>query len=105
MAGQPHRPQPDTADLVPVANAGVNPFGINTFLEQEVEPEKRERAVQMITDAGFHWIRQEFPWEDIEIHGKGDFQDRRHEPYRSAWTSTTRSWTWPVRMGWRSSPG
>ena len=35
------RPQPDTADLVPVANAGVNPFGINTFLEQEVEPEKR----------------------------------------------------------------
>ncbi|MBN1138932.1 MAG: hypothetical protein JXM73_20270 [Anaerolineae bacterium] len=79
------RPQPDTADLVPVANAGMNPFGINTFLEQEVEPEKRERAVQMIADAGLHWIRQEFPWEDIEIHGKGDFQDRRHEPYRSAW--------------------
>ncbi len=79
------RPQPDTADFVPVANAGVNPFGVNTFLEQEVEPQKRERAVQMIADAGFHWIRQEFPWEDIEIHGKGDFQDRRHEPHRSAW--------------------
>ncbi|NOZ71863.1 MAG: hypothetical protein GXP38_08110, partial [Chloroflexi bacterium] len=29
--------------------------------------------------------RQEFVWEDIEIHGKGDFEDRRHEPYRSAW--------------------
>jgi polysaccharide biosynthesis protein PslG len=79
------RPQPNTAASVPVANAGVNPFGINTFLEQEVEPEKRERSVQMIADAGFHWIRQEFPWEDIEIHGKGDFEDRRHEPYRSAW--------------------
>jgi hypothetical protein len=74
------RPQPDTADLVPVANAGVN-----TFLEQEVEPEKRARSVQMIADAGFHWIRQEFPWEDIEIHGKGDFEDRRHDPHRSAW--------------------
>jgi polysaccharide biosynthesis protein PslG len=79
------RPQPDIADFTPVANAGVNPFGVNTFLEQEVEPEKRERSVQMIADAGFHWLRQEFPWEDIEIHGKGDFEDRRHEPYRSAW--------------------
>ncbi len=79
------RPRPRTADLVPVAHAGVNPFGVNTFLEQEVEPEKRERAVRMIAEAGFHWIRQEFPWEDIEIHGKGDFEDRRHEPYRSAW--------------------
>jgi hypothetical protein len=79
------RPRPDTEDWLPVANAGANPFGVNTFLEQEVEPQKRERAVQMIADAGFHWIRQEFSWEDIEIHGKGDFQDRRHEPYRSAW--------------------
>ena len=79
------RPSPDTADWVPVANAGQNPYGVNTFLEQEVEPEKRDRAVQMIADAGFHWIRQEFSWEDIEIHGKGDFQDRRNDPYRSAW--------------------
>jgi hypothetical protein len=79
------RPRPDTEDWVPVANAGVNPLGVNTFLEQEVEAQKRERAVQMIADAGFHWIRQEFSWEDIEIHGKGDFQDRRNEPYRSAW--------------------
>lgn len=79
------RPQPETADQVPVAHAGVSPFGINTFLEQEVEPEKRERAVQMIAEAGFSWIRQEFPWEDIEIHGRGDFEDRRHHPARSAW--------------------
>jgi hypothetical protein len=83
--GNVTRPRPITADLMPVANAGVNPFGVNVFLEQEVEPEKREREVQMIADAGFHWIRQEFSWEDIEIHGKGDFEDRRHEPYRSAW--------------------
>jgi polysaccharide biosynthesis protein PslG len=79
------RRQPETADWVPVDNAGVNPFGVNTFLEQEVEPHKRELSVQMIAAAGFHWIRQEFPWEDIEIHSQGDFQDRRHEPYRSAW--------------------
>jgi hypothetical protein len=79
------RPRPETSDFTPVDNAGLNPFGVNTFLQEEVEPEKRERAVQMIAEAGFHWLRQEFPWEDIEIHGKGDFEDRRHEPTRSAW--------------------
>jgi hypothetical protein len=79
------RPDPATADLEPVAHAGVNPFGVNVFLEQEVEPAKREGAVRMAKEAGFHWLRQEFPWEDIEIHGKGDFEDRRHEPHRSAW--------------------
>ncbi|MEZ4516994.1 MAG: hypothetical protein R3C44_09220 [Chloroflexota bacterium] len=26
------------------------------------------------------FLRQEFPWEDIEIHGKGDFIDRRNDP-------------------------
>jgi len=85
LAGNLLRPQPETRRYEPVAHAGVNPFGINVFLEQEVEPRKREQAVHMIAEAGFHWLRQEFPWEDIEIHGKGDFEDRRHEPHRSAW--------------------
>ena len=39
----------------------------------------------MAAQAGFLWLRQEFPWEDIEIHAKGDFEDRRHDPARSAW--------------------
>ena len=75
-------------DLQPAAvtdYVNVNPFGVNTFLEQEVDPAKRAQLVQMADEAGFHWLRQEFPWQDIEIHGKGDFEDRRHEPYRSAW--------------------
>jgi len=76
---------PDTRPAVVPALARVNPYGINTFLQNEVEPSKREQQVQMIAEAGFHWIRQEFAWEDIEIHGPGDFEDRRHEPYRSAW--------------------
>ncbi|MEA3396116.1 MAG: cellulase family glycosylhydrolase [Chloroflexota bacterium] len=79
------RPLPRTADDAPVTYANLPPFGINTFLEQEADPEKRARSLQMIADAGFHWIRQEFPWEDIEIHGQGDFEDRRHLPHRSAW--------------------
>ena len=68
-----------------IQNADVSPFGINVFLEQEAEPAKRAQAVQMAAEAGYTWLRQEFPWEDIEIHAKGDFEDRRHEPYRSAW--------------------
>jgi hypothetical protein len=85
LASNVTRPRPETADRATTAFADVNPFGINLFLEQEVEIEKRERILQMVSQAGFRWIRQEFPWEDIEIHGKGDFQDRRHEPHRSAW--------------------
>ena len=63
-----------------IAHTGVNPFGINTFLHHEVEPEKREQQLALISAAGFRWIRQEFPWEDIEIHERGDFTDRRNDP-------------------------
>lgn len=80
LAGNFTRQTPDTAPDVPIANTGVSPFGINTFLEQEAEPAKREQIVQMVADAGFGWIRQQFVWEDIEIHGRGDFIDRRNDP-------------------------
>lgn len=79
------RPPLTLAPDAEMQHADVNPFGVNTFLEQEVEPAKRELAIRMAAEAGFHWLRQEFPWEDIEIHGKGDFEDRRHAPHRSAW--------------------
>ncbi len=59
---------------------GVNPYGINTFLQQEVEPAKRDEQLRLISEAGFHWIRQEFPWADIEISRRGDFVDRRNDP-------------------------
>ncbi len=79
------RPRLELAADAPVQHADLNPFGVNVFLEQEAEPAKRALAVQMAAEAGYRWLRQEFPWEDIEIHGKGDFEDRRHEPHRSAW--------------------
>jgi hypothetical protein len=67
-----------TADSVPVQHIPENPFGVNTFLQLEVFPEKRERQLRLVQEAGFGWLRQEFPWEDIEIHGRGDFMDRRN---------------------------
>jgi hypothetical protein len=72
------RPQPDLALDDVAGPAAVSPFGVNTFLQQEVEPEKRERSMALIHEGGFQYIRQEFTWEDIEIHGKGDFEDRRN---------------------------
>lgn len=72
------RPQPHLAPHALTDYADLSPFGVNTFLQNEVEPQKRERSMQLIKSAGFRFIRQEFPWEDIEIHGKGDFEDRRN---------------------------
>ena len=78
-ASQVFRAQPNTDRFTPIQLTGTQPFGINVFLEQEVEPAKREQSLQMIQAAGFEWLRQEFPWEDIEIHAKGDFTDRRND--------------------------
>ena len=75
--------KPDVAPYTPMPHTGKSPFGINTFLEQEVEAAKVEEAMEMIRDAGFQWIRQEFPWEDIEISAKGDFWDHKWD--KSAW--------------------
>lgn len=73
------RPQPRLGLAELGAETAVSSFGVNTFLQQEVEPEKRELSLQLIHNAGFRFIRQEFPWEDIEIHGKGNFIDRRND--------------------------
>ncbi len=79
------QPPVETAPYLPIAHAGLNPYAVSTFLEQEVEEAKVRRALEMIREAGFHWIRQQFPWEDIEIHGKGDFMDRRTQPHKPSW--------------------
>lgn len=78
-SGRWFRAQPQTAPLTPMDHVGEVPFGANVFLEQEVEVAKRERILQMLSDAGFVWLRQEFPWEDIEISGRGDFDDCRND--------------------------
>ena len=72
------QPPRDTADFAPMQYTDVNPFGINVFLEQEVEEWKIRKSLEMIRDAGFHWIRKEFPWEDIEKPLKGQYYDVRY---------------------------
>jgi hypothetical protein len=73
------RTTPQLSSPVPIQHLPENPFGVNTFLQLESIPEKRERQLRLASEAGIGWIRQEFPWEDIEIHGRGDFMDRRND--------------------------
>ncbi len=75
--------QYDTADLAPMPYTGMNPVGVNTFLEQEPAESKREETFQMIKDAGIGWIRQEFPWADIEEPTKGQYWDSKYN--QSTW--------------------
>jgi polysaccharide biosynthesis protein PslG len=62
----------------PAPTTGANPapeVGINVFLEQEVEPDKRQRSIDLVRDAGITWIRQQLPWEQIEPLAKGQTTD------------------------------
>ncbi len=73
----------DTADFAPMPYTDLPPFGINTFFEQEVEDGKIRAGMQLIRDAGFRFIRQEFPWEDLEPTRKGEFFDTKF--IKSTW--------------------
>ncbi|MFQ5593579.1 MAG: hypothetical protein ACE5HA_05475 [Anaerolineae bacterium] len=79
------QPPQQTAPFVPIRHIDMNPYGVNTFLQLEAEEQNVRRQIEMLGAAGFGWIRQEFPWEDIEIHGKGDYEDRRTGPHKLAW--------------------
>jgi len=42
--------------------------------------------LKLAHDLGAHYVRIQMPWEDLEIHGKGDFEDRRDPQHiHSAW--------------------
>ncbi|MFQ6015142.1 MAG: hypothetical protein ACE5NP_06840 [Anaerolineae bacterium] len=60
------------ARLIP--NTDINPYGANFFLEREVEDWKREKTLQLAKEAGLGWVKQHFPWEEIEPVQKGDFR-------------------------------
>jgi hypothetical protein len=71
-----HRSVALTAGQVPGQAAEAPPeVGMNVFLEQEVEPDKRQRSLDLLRAAGVTWIRQELPWEQIEPVAKGQTRD------------------------------
>ncbi len=74
-------PDYHTARLIP--NTDVNPFGANMFLDREVEEWKLRKTLEMASEAGLGWVKQQFPWEEIEPVQKGEFYDERTR--RSSW--------------------
>ncbi|MGI9146082.1 MAG: hypothetical protein ACR2IK_05965 [Chloroflexota bacterium] len=77
-----HRVTAASAMRTSVANGSSGPagrvdnhLGMNVFLEQEVEPEKRQRSLELLGRAGVGWIRQQLPWEQIEPVAKGETTD------------------------------
>jgi hypothetical protein len=66
---------PPPVDTTPVTGQVSSSVGVNVFLEQEVEPDKRQRSLELLRDAGVGWIRQQLPWEQIEPLTKGQTTD------------------------------
>lgn len=75
--------QPPVLDEAPEAavDSDTMPFGMNTFLEQEVEDWKLRRTFELLKAANVRWIRQQIPWSDIEVNAKGDYTTE----YGSTW--------------------
>lgn len=60
----------------------ANPYGVNVFLHKEVEEWKIDQTLSMIAQANIAWVKQEFPWQEIEFK-KGYFHDDKWD--KSAW--------------------
>jgi hypothetical protein len=75
-----------SAGTRPVAWADVPQLGVNAYNIQ-FEPDRANvtRTLELARDLGAHFVRMQLPWEDVEIHAKGDFEDRRTPPVHSAW--------------------
>ncbi len=69
--------------VYPIRHAAVHAYGINTRFDQEQDWEKIERGMALLEEAGFRYIRQVFPWEDIERPLKGRY-----------WNDLLRESTW-----------
>jgi hypothetical protein len=76
-AALPASARPQSAPILP-----DNPYGVNVFLNKEVETWKIDKTLQMIHDANITWIKQEFPWQEIEFK-KGYFFDDKWS--KSSW--------------------
>ncbi len=64
-------------DVTPLPLAAVDPFGSTVFLEREVDRFKKDETATLLGQSGLHWIRQEFPWSEIEFQ-KGHFFDDKN---------------------------
>jgi polysaccharide biosynthesis protein PslG len=71
---------PSQASRAPrtIPQTDVNPWGTNTFLHKEVEDWKKRQTFKLIREAGIGWVKQQFPWEELEQPRKGQFYDTKY---------------------------
>jgi hypothetical protein len=71
----------------PIAWADVPQLGVNAFnIQFEPDPANVTRTLEMARTMGARYVRMQMPWDDVEIHAKGDFEDRRNPGnIRSSW--------------------
>jgi len=65
----------NTSVSPPIQHTELNPWGVNTFLHQDAELWRKQKTLEMAAQAGIGWIKQHFPWSDIEQSAKGNFTD------------------------------
>ncbi|MFQ3671992.1 MAG: hypothetical protein SNJ83_00195 [Aggregatilineales bacterium] len=92
LPGNLIRPPLRTAPFHPIQHASEIPYGMNVFLQKEVEEDKIRAMLTMIREAGFVWLRQEFPWEDLEVDGRGQFTDSRNDLTGDGLPDTIDAW-------------
>jgi hypothetical protein len=66
-------PTPTDGPVRTIPDTDVNPYGANFFLDREVEPWKLDKTLQMASQAGIGWVKQQFSWEEVEPRRKGEF--------------------------------
>jgi hypothetical protein len=69
-----------TPNPIPIPGANGPVLGVNLFnIHLEPDPAAVERSFALARELGASYARMQVPWEDIEIHARGDFLDRRNE--------------------------
>lgn len=54
-------------------------LGVNLFnLHLEPNPAAVTRTLELAAQLGARYARMQVPWDDLEIHGRGDYEDRRN---------------------------
>lgn len=70
-------------ELPRLPQADVPPLGVNLFLDREPDEQKIRTTLELAQGMGAHWVKQQFPWDQIEPTGKGEYWDERFD--QSTW--------------------
>jgi hypothetical protein len=76
-----------TPPSTPIRFAGGPQLGVNAYnIQFEPNPADVTRTLELARQLGARYVRMQMPWDDVEIHARGDFEDRRNpQNVRNAW--------------------